>query len=104
MHLARELECSQEEALGVMVRWLAWLDMHTIDGKTGLSETEANRLVFGHGLREYTEALVAIDWAEVVDGMVCAVDFDRYCTPTAKSRIANCERQRKHRNKKGGKA
>lgn len=100
MRLARELECSQEEALGVMVRWLAWLDMHTVDGKTGLDTTEANQLVFGHGLREYTEALVAIGLAEVVDGKVCAVNFEQYCTPTAKSRISACERQRKHRTKK----
>lgn len=100
MRLARELECSQEEALGIMVRWLAWLDMHTEDGKSELSTKEVNSLVFGHSFREYAEALVAIGWAELVDGKVCAVDFDQYCTPTAKKRIASAARQRKHRAKK----
>ena len=97
MQLARELECSLEEALGVMVRWLAWLDMYTEEGKTGLAMTEVSSLVFGNCCREYAEALVAIGWAELVDGKVCAVDFDKYCTPTAKKRISGMERQRKHR-------
>lgn len=100
MRLARELECSQVSALGIMVRWLAWLDMHTVDGKTGLTPLETNLLVFGNGGLEYVDALAAIGWAEVVDGKVCAVNFEKYCTPTAKSRISACERQRKHRNKK----
>lgn len=104
MLIARELDCSLDEALGVMVRWLAWLDMHTTDGKTGLSLAEVDSLVFGNACQEYSKALVAIGWAEVVDGKVCATDFDKYCTPTAKSRISACERQRKLRSKKGGAA
>lgn len=100
MLLAHELECAQEEALGIMVRWLAWLDMYTEEGKTGLSIADVNALVFGNSCRDYSGALVAIGWAELVDGKVCAVDFDQYCTPTAKKRIASAARQRKHRAKK----
>lgn len=104
MQLSREWACSLDEALGGMVRWLCWLDIHTTDGKTGLTVSELSELVFHESSTDVVNGLIAIGWAELVDGMVCAVDFDRYCTPTAKNRISGVERQRKHRAKKGGKA
>lgn len=100
IQLARELHCGRFAALGFMVRWLAWLDMHTEDGKTELSSDELNAYVFPDLNCDGLSALVAIGWAELVDGKVCAVDFDQYCTPTAKKRIASAARQRKHRAKK----
>ncbi|MBR4008171.1 hypothetical protein [Fibrobacter sp.] len=100
IQLARELHCGRFAALGLMVHWLAWLDMHTEDGKTELSSDEVNAYVFYDQNCDGLSALVSIGWAELVDGKVRAVDFDKYCTPTAKSRISACERQRKHRNKK----
>lgn len=105
MLLARELECSQNEALGVMVRWLAWLDMYTEDGNTKLSPTEVDAHIFGNVDNGYFYALETIGWATTdADNKVFAIDFDKYCTPTAKKRISGMERQRKHRAKKGGKA
>ena len=103
MQLSREWVCSLDEALGGMVRWLCWLDLHTTDGKTGLTVSELSELVFHEDNTEVVNGLIVIGWAATdADGKVYAVDFDKYCTPTAKKRISGMERQRKHRAKKGG--
>lgn len=101
VQLARKLSCTKDEALGVMVRWLSWLDTYTTDGCTGLSPAEIDEYIFNELDTDYLEGLRFIGWADLDENNnVFAVDFCKYNGPTAKKRIAGAERQRKHRNKK----
>lgn len=91
-------ECSFENALGSVVKWLSWLDQHTTDGKTGLKAKEIDRMLF-YPL-ERVEGLKAISWAaEDDDGNIYAVEFNKYNGPTAKARMAASARKRKSRAK-----
>lgn len=97
---ARSWKCSQDEALGHMVRWLCWLDRYTTDGKTTLTEKETDTLIFSG--KKYTACLIRMGWAGVDKaGLVYAVDFDLYNGPTAKKRMMETAKKRKQRaNKK----
>lgn len=96
--LARILKCSMNEALGVAVRWLIWLDSHTEDGNSKLLKEEVDDLIC-----EYpgaTLGLASIGWVnEDANGYICAVDYDLYNSPTAKAKTLAAARQRKSRNK-----
>jgi hypothetical protein len=97
--LARVLECSLNEALGIAVRWLVWLDRHTEDGKSGLLACEVDSLVCNK--LGAAAALGAIGWAEVdKQGFLHAVDYDLYNSPTAKAKTLAMARQRKSRSHK----
>ena len=97
---ARAWKCSQDEALGRMVRWLCWLDMHTPDGRTGLTEDELNRLVFSG--KKHTAVLLHMGWAAVnEDGFIYSVNFEKHNGRATKVRRAATEKKRKYRaNKK----
>lgn len=101
MQLSREWDCSLDEALGGMVRWLCWLDLHTTDGKTGLTVSELSKLVFHEDNPAAVNGLIAIGWAAVgKDGYVYSVDFEKYNGPTAKLRAWNAARQKAYRKRK----
>lgn len=101
MQLSREWDCSLDEALGGMVRWLCWLDLHTTDGKTGLTVSELSKLVFHEDNPAAVNGLIAIGWAAVgKDGYVYSVDFEKYNGPTAKLRAWNAARQKAYRKQK----
>ena len=99
--LARELCCSVNEALGVAVRWLCWLDAHTVDGKSGLLANEVNFMVCDQD--GATEALESIGWAEVDDnGYVYAKNYDEFCSAGAKKRAQGAARVKRMRERKKG--
>lgn len=103
MQLSREWACSLDEALGGMVRWLCWLDLHTTDGKTGLTVSELSELIFHDDSPNpnVVDGLIAIGWAAVgKDGYVYSVDFEKYNGPTAKLRAWNAARQKACRKRK----
>ena len=82
-----------------MVRWLCWLDMHTPDGKSGLTEDELNKLVFSG--KKHTAVLILMGWAAVdEDGFICSVDFEKHNGRVTKARRAATEKKRKQRENK----
>lgn len=97
--LARVVQCSLTEALGVAVRWLVWVDAHTEDGNSKLLKEEVDEFVCccpGAFL-----GLAAIGWVEADEnGYVYAKDYELYNSPTTKARMLAAARQRKCRNKK----
>lgn len=94
--LARMLDCSFNEALGIAVRWLCWLDVHTTDGKSGLHRNEVDDFICIQA--GAANALESIGWVkEDAEGLVCAVDFDAYCSPSAKAKTLAAARQKKSR-------
>lgn len=99
--LARVVQCSLTEALGVAVRWLVWLDSHTEDGNSKLLKEEVDEFVCccpGACL-----GLAAIGWVESDEnGYVFAKDYELYNGPTAKAKMLAAARQRRCRNKKKG--
>lgn len=109
--VADELECSRDEALGVMCRWLLWVDAHCETAYTGLDWTQVDELL---GCKGVFRALVGIGWVEEHEGAVLVREFDKYLDPTAKKRQLAAERIAAHRwgkkpakngtaKKKGGK-
>lgn len=95
---AREWKCKPDEALGLMVRWLCWLDKHTKDGRTQLTEKEVEQLIFSGKKR--LSGFIKMGWAaKDKDGFIYSVDFDLYNGPTAKKRVQDAARQRKNREK-----
>lgn len=105
MRLARLLGCSRQEALGIAVDWLCWLDGVTEDGKTGLTAAQVDELFLCNaasvtGCNALCDALVTIGWAEVDEnGEICAVDFEEHNGKSAKKRVQTAERVRKMRKK-----
>lgn len=96
--LARILKCSLNEALGVAVRWLVWLDNHTEDGNSKLLKEEVDEIICNHSGAVY--GLAAIGWVDDDNnGYIYAKDYELYNSPTAKAKTLAAARQRKSRNK-----
>lgn len=96
--LARLLGCSLNEALGVAVRWLAWLNTHAEDGNSKLLMQEVDSVVC---MKEGAcAALAAIGWVRGdSNGYVCAVDFERYNGAVAVKRAQGAARVKRMRAK-----
>lgn len=110
---ADAMNCERDKALGVLVRWLLWVDAHCETEDTGLDECQVDELLGTDGVMV---ALESIGWVErTQDGKVRVCEFDKYLEPTAKNRQRAAERIAAHRwgkkpakkgtaKKKGGKA
>lgn len=97
---ARCCKVPQDTALGLMVRWLCWVDRHCPDANTGLTPREIDQLVFGSCI-ELVKGLKKIGWVETDgDGFVCITEFEKYICPTAKRRIQETEKKRNQRKGK----
>lgn len=97
---ARAWKCSQDEALGRMLRWLCWLDMYTADGKTGMTASELDSLIFSG--KSHTAGLILVGWAAVDnDGLIYSVKFEKHNGPIVKKRAKETAKKRIQRaNKK----
>lgn len=99
--MARCMGTSENEALGVAVRWLCWLDRQTQHGGTQLLPEEVAEKVCQHP--KAVQALQEVGWADTLhDGTVYSVDFELYNSPSAKARTLATARKAKSRLKKGG--
>jgi len=99
--LARLLGCSLNEALGVAVRWLTWLNAHAADGCSKLLLGEVDSVVC---MKEGAcAALAAIGWVRGdANGYVCAVDFERYNGAVAVKRAQGAARVKRMREREKG--
>lgn len=97
--LMRHLRIDQLTALGLAVRWLAWIDEHTTDGNTQLTAEEMDAEL---GIAGAYQALAAIGWTtETAEHTVQAVDYSKHCGETAKARSREASRKATVRTKNG---
>lgn len=91
---------SHDEALGLMVRWLCWVDMYCETEVTGLHSKDVDDMFGGN----FCGALKEIGWVELHGTHVVICDFDKYLSPTSKKRACAANRVAKSRaaKKKGG--
>lgn len=109
---AEAMACEHDTALGVLVRWLLWVDAHCVCEDTGLTPCQVDELLGRDGAMV---ALEEIAWVHrSAEDTVCVCEFEKYLEPTAKQRQLAAERIAAHRwgkkpakkataKKKGGK-
>lgn len=84
------LGANRNEVLGLLVRWLLWVDAHCECADTGLRAEDVNDVV---GDEYGFDALCQIGWVErVEDGTVRVCEFEKYLSPSAKQRQATAAR------------
>lgn len=87
---AQVLNCGNNEVLGVLVRWLAWVDAHCASDETRLTEEQVDDVCQKQGA---AFALECLGWVTVKGGFVYVIDFDKYLSPTSKTRSMDAARQ-----------
>lgn len=97
--VAAVLHVHPARALGIMVRWLTWVDAHCTTAETRLMAKDMDTVCFGQ--RGVFAAFKLIGWVRADEfGRVHVVDYDKYLSPTSKVRAATAERKARFRNKK----
>lgn len=93
---AQELGVSRDEALGMLCRWLLWVDAHCETAETGLTFEQVGEVI-GHS--GFCSALEEIGWVSVIipGELVRVLEFEKYLEPTAKNRQRAAERIAAHR-------
>lgn len=110
--LQRILGVNENEALGILHRWLAYVNTQTDDGRTGLLPDELDRMMHYSGGNAGAlppgcqggalvfQALEKCGWAALDEsGEVCAVEFDKYNSQSARKRLQNAARVAKSKAK-----
>lgn len=95
---ADAMGCGRDKALGILCRWLLWVDAHCETADTGLDWGQVDELL---GCEGVFRALEAIGWVEQREGTVRVLEFGKYLDPTAKvrqmtaARVAACKARRR---------
>lgn len=98
--VAAVVGCSPDAALGLMLRWLCWVDLYCATEETQLRLADVDDLF---AVPYAGRALAAIGWVRTDEnGVVRVCDFEKYLDPTSKVRAAETERKAKFRMKKKG--
>lgn len=103
--LAAALDVPAPFTLGLMARWLTWVDAHCKTEFTGLRPDDVDAVCYG--VKGCCEAFAAIGWVQVekvafrggVERVVIC-EFDKYLSPTSKVRACGAVRKAQCRNKK----
>lgn len=97
--VAAELGVSRDEALGMLCRWLLWVDANCDGEDTGLTWQQVGELM-GHV--DFCSALEEIGWVSVEPSCTVRVlEYDKYLSPTAKerqltaARVAACKARKR---------
>lgn len=96
--VADMLYCDRDKALGLLARWLLWVDAHCETPDTGLDWGQVDELL---GCEGVFRALEAIGWVEQREGTVRVLEFGKYLDPTAKvrqmtaARVAACRARKR---------
>lgn len=106
--VAAALEVPAPQALGLMVRWLTWVDAHCKTEFTGLRPADVDAVCYG--VQGCCAALARIGWVKVEEvpirggvERVVICEFDKYLSPTSKVRVLATMRMQRCRARKGGK-
>jgi hypothetical protein len=100
LRLARLLGVSKNEAFALVVRFWAWADEVTVDGRVdAVVSTDVDNLVDHAG---FAEALEQVGWLNFNDEreLLEIPNFERHNGASAKKRAEKAERQRKWRENK----
>lgn len=96
---AETLGVSRDEALGMLCRWLLWVDANCEGEDTGLTWKQVGELM-GHA--NFCSALEDIGWVSIEPGeQVRVLEYDKYLAPTAKmrqltaARVAACRARKR---------
>lgn len=95
---ADAMGCGRDKALGILCRWLLWVDAHCETADTGLCLAQVDELLGEIGAYS---ALSQIGWVDTQDGTVRVLEFGKYLDPTAKvrqmtaARVAACRARRR---------
>lgn len=103
MAIADALDISEMEVVGHLVCFWTWVDQNLSDKCPVVSGTfrGLNRVA---GRTGFAEAMVAVGWLEIVDGMVKIPNYDDHLSQSAKSRSVEAKRKRTARKKNGQEA
>jgi hypothetical protein len=99
--LHKLLDCTREHAFGLCFRFWCWCDDHLTDGFISHSDKEE----IDHHVRQdgFADAMIKVGWIrEGSDGQLSVAHFERHLSMNAKRRLADNERQRKHRSQRNG--
>lgn len=94
--IAKLLECSRAEALGLLIIFWVWADKNTPDGWLQADADIIDTLT----KKGFCSALAKVGWLELSGDKVKLPNYDRHNGSSAKSRAMTAERVRKHRNGK----
>lgn len=95
---ADAMGCGRDKALGILCRWLLWVDAHCETADTGLCLAQVDELLGEIGAYS---ALSQIGWVDTQDGTVRVLEYDKYLAPTAKmrqltaARVAACRARKR---------
>jgi hypothetical protein len=99
MRLARTLEISRDEAVGLLVRFWTWTDSVTVDGVVdAVVDADVDGMMAQPG---FARSLEAVGWLQI-DGSKAQLripNFERHNGESAKKRALKSERQARWRNK-----
>lgn len=93
--VAESMKCGHDTALGVLVRWLLWVDAHCVCDDTGLTPGQVDELLGRDGAMAAMEEIGWVYRSSVYT--VCVCEFEKYLEPTAKQRQLAAERIAAHR-------
>lgn len=96
---AEAMACEHDTALGVLVRWLLWVDAHCVCEDTGLTPCQVDELLGRDGAMV---AMEEIAWVSVEPSCTVRVlEYDKHLSPTAKerqltaARVAACKARKR---------
>lgn len=103
--IATQLQISQDEAIGLLVRFWIWAPKYTTTGRIGCVSAKCpqnvrtvsadclmvDRIV---GVPGFAEAMLQVGWLEKDGGFLTIPRFDRHMSKSAKRRALDAERKR----------
>ena len=95
--LAATLGFTENEAVGLLLKFWGWADQHTIDGNAhSVTKKWIDRFI---GVVGFADFLESIGWLDVLDNGVSIPNWDAYMSKSAKERLLTRRRVKKHRAK-----
>jgi hypothetical protein len=94
--IAKDLDCSREEVVGILVRFWSWVDSHVSSGNhVKVTNVTVDELVGHEG---FAVALEKAGWASFKDVFLKIPHFERHLSQNAKRRALNAEKVKRWRN------
>jgi len=93
--MAEFLKVSNNEVIGMLVSYLAWLNQHCKDGE--LPTSSINYLNNLTGSTEFCNALSRVGWLQFHEDRIEVVNYERHNGKNAKERASNNRRVAKYR-------
>jgi len=97
--IAAQIQASEDEVVGKLIRFWIWGDQQTRDGNApGVTKTFLDRYL---GVTGFADAMESVGWLLVESGGVNIPKFERHISQSAKSRALTARRAAKCKAQKG---